>query len=74
MICNTPKDLLAALSYYMDLNDLQRKTISVELKKSPQSISQIFQIGNPQLNTFFDILQAIDLSLDVNFVKKSNDE
>ena len=72
MICRTSKELLAEIKKYMILHDLQMKDLSVLMKKSSQSVSQIFQNGNPQCSTLFEICNALQIELDINIVNKSN--
>ena len=71
MICSTPKELLAEIKKYMTLNDIQIKDLAVNMKKSQQSVSQIFQNGNPKCSTIFEICEALDVSIDINFKNKS---
>ena len=71
MICSTPKELLAEIKKYMDLHDIQIKDLAVNMKKSQQSVSQIFQNGNPKCSTIFEICEALDVSIDINFKNKS---
>ena len=68
MICNNTKELLAEIKKYMDLNDIQMNDIAINMHKSPQSISQMFTNGNPNCNTLFQILNALNVKLDVNFI------
>ena len=72
MICNNTKELLAEIKKYMDLNKIQMKDLAVNMQKKPQSVSQIFNHGNPQCNTIFDICDSLNLKLDVNFINKSD--
>lgn len=72
MICNNTKELLAEIRKYMDLNNIQMKDLAINMQKKQQSISQIFNHGNPQCNTVFDICNALGLKLDVNFINKSD--
>ena len=71
MICTTPKELLAEIKKYMDLHDIQIKDLAVNMKKSQQSVSQIFQNGNPKCSTIFEICEALNVSIDINFKNKS---
>ena len=71
MICSTSKELLAEIKKYMDLNDIQLKDLAVNMKKSQQSVSQIFQNGNPKCSTIFEICEALNVSIDINFKNKS---
>ena len=72
MICLTPKDLLAEIKKYMTLNDIQIKDLAVNMQKSQQSVSQIFQNGNPKCSTIFEICEALDVSIDIDFKNKSD--
>ena len=72
MICSTPKELLAEIKKYMDLHDIQIKDLAVNMQKSQQSVSQIFNNGNPKCNTIFEICDALNIELDVNFINKSD--
>lgn len=71
MICSTPKELLAEIKKYMDLHDIQIKDLAVNMKKSQQSVSQIFQNGNPKCSTIFEICKALNISIDIDFKNKS---
>lgn len=73
MICNTPKELLAEIKKYMDINQIQMKDLAVIMNKSQQSISQIFTNGNPNCNTLFQICNALNIKLDVNFINNKGD-
>ena len=72
MICSTPKALLAEIKKYMDLQDVQIKDLAINMKKSQQSVSQIFQNGNPKCSTIFEICKALDVSIDIDFKNKSD--
>ncbi len=72
MICKSTKELLAEIKKYMNLNDIQMKDLAVSMHKSQQSVSQIFQNGNPKCNTLFDICNALNLDLDINLYDKSD--
>ncbi len=72
MVCKSTKELLAEIKKYMDLNDIQMKDLAVSIHKSQQSVSQIFQNGNPKCNTLFEICDALNLNLDINFYNKSD--
>lgn len=74
MVCNTTKELLAEIKKYMDINDIQMKDLAVNMNKSQQSISQIFQNGNPKCSTLFEICNALNLNLDISFINKSGTE
>ena len=71
MICSTPKELLVEIKKYMDLHDIQIKDLAVNMQKSQQSVSQIFQNGNPKCSTIFEICEALNVSIDINFKNKS---
>lgn len=70
MICTSPKELLAEIKKYMDLHDIQIKDLAVNMDKSQQSVSQIFNNGNPRCNTIFEICDALNLKFDINFIAK----
>ena len=74
MICTTPKELLAEIKKYMDLHDIQTKDLAVNMKKSQQSVSQIFQNGNPKCSTIFEICEALNIYINVDFKNKSDTE
>ena len=71
MICSTPKELLAEIKKYMDLHDIQIKDLAVNMKKSQQSVSQIFQNGNPKCSTIFEICEALNISINIDLINKS---
>ena len=72
MICSKPKELLVEIKKYMDLHDIQIKDLAVNMQKSQQSVSQIFQNGNPKCITIFEICKALDVSIDIDFKNKSD--
>lgn len=72
MICNSSKELLDYLKYQMIVNKIQQKDIAASLDKDAQSISQIFKVGNPKCQTLFDMLSAMNLQMDVNFIHKDD--
>lgn len=67
MICKTTKELLSEIKKYMDLHDIQMKDLAISLGKSPQSISQYFNNGNPKCDTIFQICNALNMDIDINF-------
>ena len=69
MICNNTKEILAEIKKYMLLNNVQLKDLAINMGKSHQSVSQIFQNGNPKSNTLFEICNALGIKMDVTFVK-----
>ena len=71
MICCSSKELLVEIKKYMNLNDISMKSLAATMNKSQQSVSQIFNNGNPKISTIFDICDALNLELDINFCKKS---
>ena len=73
MIYKNTKELLSEIKRIMDLNDIQQKDLCVLMNKSQQSISQIFKINNPKCNTLFEICNALNLQMDINFVKKEKE-
>lgn len=70
MLCNTPKELLSEIKKHMDLNNIPMKELALRMKKSQQSISQIFQNENPKCSTLFEICNALNIQIDVNFIEK----
>ena len=69
MVCNNTKELLAEIKKYMNINDIQLKDLAITMRKSHQSVSQIFQNGNPKSSTLFEICNAHEIKMDVTFVK-----
>lgn len=69
MICTNTKELLAEIKKYMMLNDIQLKDLAINMGKSHQSVSQIFQNGNPKSNTLFEICKALGIKMDITFIK-----
>lgn len=69
MVCNNTKELLAEIKKYMNINDIQLKDLAITMGKSHQSVSQIFQNGNPKSSTLFEICNALGIKMDVTFVK-----
>lgn len=74
MICHSSKELLAEIKKYMDINDIQMKSLAATMNKSQQSISQIFQNGNPKTSTVFEICKALNLNIDIKFIQKGDTE
>ena len=74
MICHSSKELLAEIKKYMDINDIQMKSLAATMNKSQQSISQIFQNGNPKTSTVFEICNALNLNIDIKFIQKGDTE
>lgn len=74
MICTTPKELLAEIKKYMDINDISMKELAANLDRSQQSVSQIFNNGNPNCKNLFEICDALNVKLDINFINKSGTE
>ena len=72
MICKTTKELLAEIKKYMDLNDIQMKSIATNMGKPAQSISQYFNNGNPNCNTLFEICNALNIELDINIIPRGD--
>ena len=72
MICNTPKEVLAEIKRYMDLNEIQMQELAINMGKSQQSVSQYFNNANPKLSTVFEICNALSVSIDFNLVSKNN--
>ena len=74
MICHSSKELLAEIKKYMYINDIQMKSLAATMNKSQQSISQIFQNGNPKTSTVFEICKALNLNIDIKFTQKGDTE
>ena len=74
MICNSSQELLNYLQYQMLKDKIQQKEIAATLGKDPRSISQIFRVGNPKCQTLFDMISAMNLQMDINFIKKDDDK
>ncbi len=72
MICNSQKELLAEIKKYMDIQDIPMKDLALRLNKSQQSISQIFNNGNPKCSTLFEICNALNLQIDIHLNQKSD--
>jgi len=72
MICHTPKELLAEIKKFMDLHDIQMKDLAVNMNKSQQSISQIFQNSNPKCSTLLEICNALNIDLDIRIITKGD--
>lgn len=70
MICNTPKELLAEIKRYMDINDIQIKELAANMNTSSQSVSQYFNNGNPKLSSLFEICNALNVKIDFTLVDK----
>ena len=69
MICTTSKEILAEIKKHMDLNDIPMKDLAARMNKSQQSISQIFQVANPQINTLLEICDVLGLQVEINSKK-----
>ena len=74
MICHSSKELLNKIEKYMDINDIQMKSLAATMNKSQQSISQIFQNGNPKTSTVFEICKALNLNIDIKLHQKGDTE
>ena len=72
MICKNTKELLAEIKKYMMLNDIQLKDLAINMDKSHQSVSQIFQNGNPKSSTLFEICDALNIKMDITFIDDSS--
>lgn len=72
MVCNNTKELLAEIKKYMDLHEIQVKDLAVNMKKSQQSVSQYFNNENPKCSTIFEICNGLNVSLDIDFITKSD--
>ena len=73
MIYNTPKEVMSEIKHQMILHDISNKEFSIRIGKSPQASSQLFKIGNPTLSTLFEICDALDLKIDINFIYNKED-
>lgn len=69
MVCNNTKELLAEIKKYMVLHNIQLKDLAISMGKSHQSVSQIFQNGNPKSSTLFEICNALGIKMDITFIK-----
>lgn len=69
MICNTPKEVLAEIKRYMDLNEIQMQELAINMGKSQQSVSQYFNNASPKLSTVFEICNALNLQIDFTLVQ-----
>lgn len=72
MICYTSREVLSEIKKYMDLNDISMKTLALNMHKSQQSVSQIFQNGNPKVSTLLEICNALNICIDFKFIDKSD--
>lgn len=72
MVCKNTKELLAEIKKYMMLNDIQLKDLAISMGKSHQSVSQIFQNGNPKISTLFEICDALGIKMDIFFIDDSS--
>ena len=72
MICNTPKELLAEIKKIMNIEDIPMKDLAARMETTQQNISKIFLQCNPKLETFYKICNALDLQLNINFIKKDD--
>lgn len=59
----SPKEILAEIKKYMDIEGIQAKDLAVRINKSPQSISQFFKNGNPNCSTLIEICNALGLQI-----------
>lgn len=73
MICNTPKELLAEIKKYMDINNIQNKELAILMGKSQQSVSQYFKNGNPKLDNIYEICNALNVKIDFNLIPNDMD-
>lgn len=68
MVFESPKDILVEIKHIMLLNDVSMKELAIKMKKSQQSISQIFSVSNPKLSTLFEICEALNLEIEISFI------
>lgn len=68
MIYSTAKELLSEIKRIMDLNDIPMKDLASRLDVTQQTVSAIFKKANPTYSTIIRICDALDLSIDINFV------
>lgn len=73
MIYNTPKEIMAEIKHQMNLHDISNKEFAIKIGKSQQSASQLFKTGNPTLSSLFEICNALDLNIDINFIYNKED-
>lgn len=72
MLHQTSKELLAEIKKYMEIDDIQMKDLAICIHKSPQSVSQYFNNGNPNCNTLIDICNALDLKIEISKADKTS--
>lgn len=72
MIINTTKELLAEIRKIMDIRDIPMKDLASRMETTQQNVSKIFSQGNPKLETFYKICNALNLQLDVKFINKDD--
>ena len=68
MICHSSDEVLAEIRKYMYINNITVKELASRMNKTPQSISQIFNVGNPRLNTLFEVCGALGLNIDFSLM------
>lgn len=66
MLQQNSKEILAEIKKYMDIDEIQVKDLATRIHKSPQSVSQYFNNGNPNCNTLVDICNALDLKIEIS--------
>lgn len=66
MVCKNQKEVLAEIKKQMDIKEIQMKELAIMIGKSQQSLSQVFQIGNPKLSTLLEICNALNLNISIS--------
>lgn len=72
MIYRTTKEILSEIRHFMFLNDISIKELALRMHKSQQSVSQIFSINNPRLETLILMCNALNLDIDIDFIIKND--
>lgn len=70
----TAKEILSEIKHIMYLNDIQMKDLASRLNTSQQNLSKIFKVANPKCSTLFDICNALDIDIEIDFVPKNKDD
>lgn len=69
MICHSSDEVLAEIRKHMYVNNITAKELAFRMNKTPQSISQMFNVGNPRLNTLFEVCDALGLDIDFSLIR-----
>lgn len=73
MIYNTPKELMLEIRHQMKLMDINISELAIKMGKKQQNVSQLFSVSNPKLSSLFEVCDALDLDIDVNFIYNKED-